>query len=323
MTDPQVTVLMPVFNSREYLPAAVESILCQSFADFEFLIINDGSTEPIADVLDDFKDDRIRLVDQENMGLTRSLNKGLRLAKGRYIARMDADDLSLPGRLEAQVYEMDTDPRLDLVGTFFDVINHRGDLIERKELVTDPIYRLWRLQFHNNYGHGSVMLRKEAIFNVGLYDETLAYAQDFDLWSRLSMKDNTKIIPEALYQYRMVETGDQSSVRNYHEQLAIAVRTSNRSLMQCNGSLTEDDCIEVRAIYWKFQRGGVSYHGLSLVTDTVEGFCRRYELDPIERSRLLERVAHDALHEMEKSSRIGPDERAPIKASFLRLVPQE
>ncbi len=168
MSHPKVTVLMSVFNDQGYLAQAVESILNQSFGDFEFLIIDDGSTEPL-EALNSISDSRIVVHRQENIGLTRSLNKGIKLAVGEFIARMDADDVSEPQRLEAQIAELESHPQVDLVGSFFDIVDCEGRLIERKELITDPIYRLWRLQFHNNYGHGTVMFRKRAVADIGMY----------------------------------------------------------------------------------------------------------------------------------------------------------
>ncbi|MBI4966311.1 MAG: glycosyltransferase [Desulfomonile tiedjei] len=298
--SPKVTVLMSVYNGRKYLAKAVESILDQTFRDFEFLIINDGSTEPVEQVITSYRDARIVLVNQENAGLTRSLNKGLALARGAYVARMDSDDISLPTRLQAQVAAMEADANLDLVGCFFDVVDEHGDLIERKELITDPIYRLWRLRFHNNYGHGSVMLKKKAVIDAGMYDENLRYAQDFDLWSRLSTKSNTKVIPEALYSYRMVSQGSQASVANYDLQLRNAILISNRSLTACNPGLTEADCEEVRALYWKFQLDSVSPRGIELLPATLEGFCRRFGIEGQEKSALIRQVIRDTLGELDQ-----------------------
>ena len=188
MMNPKITVLMSVFNEQTYLREAVESVLSQTFGDFEFIIINDGSEEPFEDIISEYKDDRIRLFRQENMGLARSLNRGLRLARGDYIARMDADDVCRSDRFDLQIKEMEAHHQIDLLGSFFDVIDEKGELIETKELITDPIYRLWRLQFHNNYGHGAMMLKKQSVLRQGAYDETLLYAQDYDLWSRMSRK---------------------------------------------------------------------------------------------------------------------------------------
>lgn len=310
MIRPRVTVLMSVYNGRAYLAEAVQSILDQTFSDFEFLIIDDGSTEPVEEVVSTFSDPRIRFVSQENIGLTRALNRGLALGRGELVARMDADDLSVPTRLESQVGEMATNENMDLVGCFFDVVDNRGAPIEHKEPFVDPIYRLWRLQFHNNYGHGSVMLRKRAVIEAGMYDESLRYAQDYDLWSRLSGKSNTKIIPEALYRYRLVDKGDQASVRNYDAQLATAIRISNRNIKLCNPALTDAECAEVRALYWSFQVELLSRSGIHLLPATFEGFCSRFDLTSVEKSRLADRVAADALEQIVSSQSIPESERA-------------
>jgi glycosyltransferase involved in cell wall biosynthesis len=300
MHCPKLTVLMSVYNGQQYLAQAIQSILEQTFEDFEFLIINDGSTEPVGNIISSYKDDRIIVVNQENIGLTRSLNRGLALARGKYVARMDSDDVSMHTRLQAEVADLEADENLDLVGSFFDIVDEQGNLIERKELILDPIYRLWRLQFHNNYGHGSVMFRKDSVKAAGMYDESLRFAQDYDLWSRLTMKSNTKVIPEVLYRYRMVSRGGQASVANYDAQLFNAIRVSNRSLMACNPSLTETDCEELRAIYWKFQRDFASPNGLAALSKTVEGFCRRFDISGVEKLGLVRQVIHDALEEVEK-----------------------
>jgi glycosyltransferase involved in cell wall biosynthesis len=300
VTDPKITVLMSVYNGMKYLPQAIESILGQSYEEFEFLIIDDGSTEPVADLITAYRDDRIVLIEQENVGLTKSLNRGFHLARGEYVARMDADDVSHPRRLEAQVAELGQDRALDLVGTFFEVIDQEGGVLETKNLIEDPIYRLWRLLFHNNYGHGTVLLRKQAVIEVGMYNEALRHAQDYDLWSRLSGKANTAIVPEVLYSYRMVHESDQTSVKNYDSQLLAAIGVSNRSLMACNADLSEDDCEEVRALYWKFQRDTVTVQSIEAIPRTLEGFCQRYGIDGHDKARLMQDVLRDAQTEVKQ-----------------------
>jgi glycosyltransferase involved in cell wall biosynthesis len=314
---PKITVLMSVFNSEAFLSTAVESILGQTYGDFEFLIIDDGSDQAIDHIIRAYKDNRIVLVSQENAGLTRSLNKGIGLARGTYVARMDADDISTPERLKVQIAAFDEDPDLDLVGSFFDVVDGRGQLLESKELITDPIYRLWRLQFHNNYGHGTVMFRKKAVLEAGLYDEGLRYAQDYDLWSRLSRKNNTKIVPEVLYHYRMIEQGQQASVRNYDAQLAAAILISNKNLKSCNPSLSDAGCIQVRALYWKFQLDHLSLAGLAEVPKTLEGFCQRFDITGLEKQELFARVVQDVLNEIDQA-RIFPVAEAQSVIDDLR-----
>lgn len=317
MTDTRVTVLMSVYNDRGYLAEAIQSVLNQTYRDFEFLVIDDGSLEPIETRLHAYQDNRIVCVRHENRGLTRSLNRGLTLARGEYIARMDADDVSLPDRLATQVALLDANPDLDMVGTFFDVVDHDRNLLERKELIIDPVYRLWRLQFHNNYGHGTMMLRKQAVISAGMYDESLSYAQDYDLWCRLSTARNTAIVPRVLYHYRMVKSSDQASVRNYDAQLATAVAISDRNLSACNPQLGEQGCIEVRTLYWKFQLPEVSPAGLKALPATLEGFCQRFHVQGQEKDKLRERVLSDALQELHATRNIAQDDRSSL-GSFLR-----
>ncbi len=290
---PKLTVLMSVYNGLDFLEEAVGSILDQTFTDFELLVINDGSTEPVHDVIESFRDQRILIHDQENMGLTRSLNKGLDLARSEYVARMDSDDVSLPERLEAQVAVLNLDPKMDLVGSFFDIVDGDGRLIEHKELITDATYRLWRLQFHNNYGHGTVMFRKRAVLAAGKYDQTLKYAQDYDLWSRISLKDNTAVIPKALYKYRLISRSAQASVRNYDEQLATAIRISDRNLQGSCPELSAADCAELRALYWNFQIERFSERGLEFLPKTFVRFCKKFRIEDTEQKALASRIAID------------------------------
>ncbi|HTY23317.1 MAG TPA: glycosyltransferase [Desulfomonilaceae bacterium] len=318
--NPKVTVLMSVFNGRTYLPEAVESILGQTFGDFEFLIIDDGSEQPLEDTIRSYKDSRTSVYRQENMGLARSLNRGLGLARGDYVARMDADDVSRLDRLQMQFAEMESHPQIDLLGAFFDVIDDNGELIETKELITDPIYRLWRLQFHNTYGHGTVMLRRQSVIDAGMYDESLLYAQDYELWSRISAKENTAIIPEVLYHYRLFDKSQQASVRNYDAQLTAAIYISDRNLRACNANLSDEDRMQVRALYWKFQIDHIGLGGLKALPDTFEGFCRRYEINATEKRDLIERVTQDAITEMAKSNLIpiGDKQRVIHELELLR-----
>ncbi len=320
MLNPTVTVLMSVFNEQTYLRAAIESILNQTFSDFEFLIIDDGSKEPIENLIAEYKDGRIRSFRHENMGLARSLNEGLRLASGTYIARMDGDDVCRSDRLELQIRQMAAHPQIDLLGSFFDIVDENGKLIETKELIRDPIYRLWRLQFHNNYGHGTVILNKQSVIDAGMYDETLLYAQDYDLWSRISRKDNTGMIPEVLYHYRLVQQSGQASVRNYDAQLAAAINISNRNLQACNPSLSEAECVEIRALYWKFQIEDVTVDGLKVLPATLDGFCRRFNISAADMRTLMQRVSKDAIIETKASSFIPAHSKAEIIEELNRFA---
>ncbi len=292
-STPIITALMSVYNGCEFLGAAIESVLQQSFNNFELLIINDGSTEPIEDIILDYKDDRIRLWKHPNIGLTRSLNVGLELARGEYIARMDSDDLSLPRRFKTQIETFRDNHSIDLVGTSFDIINENGEFLERKNAITDDVYRLWRLLCHNNYGHGAVMFRKNAVMGIGNYDAKLKYAQDYDLWSRLSTKTNTKALPDVYYQYRLISQSKQASVRNYDDQLAAAIWISNRNLRRLAPDLSETDCAQIRSLYWNFQISEFGEAGLKLIPEIIVRFLDTFRIDKLEKPALLKKILDD------------------------------
>ncbi len=201
MKNPKVTVLMSVYNGEKYLREAIDSILNQTFKDFEFLIVNDGSTDRTAEILRSYHDHRIKIINNEkNMGLTGSLNKGLKIARGEYIARMDADDISLPQRLEKEVAFLDQNKKVGLVGTYYLMINENGKVLHTVKCLTQDEKLREKLLEGNQFGHGSVMLRAECIKKVGLYREL---AEDFDLWLRISEVYDIANIPEPLYKWRL------------------------------------------------------------------------------------------------------------------------
>lgn len=297
-----ITVLMAVHNGTRFLSAAIRSILDQTHSDFEFLIIDDGSTEAVDEVVNGFHDQRIVFIKQRNIGLTRSLNRGIDLALGEFVARMDSDDICDKTRLEKQLSQISLNPRLDMVGSFFDIINENNAFIKAKVLVTDPLYRLWRLQFHNNYAHGSMLLRKSSVQRVGKYNAGLKYAQDYDLWSRLSNRENSLILPEDLYQYRLIDNSEQASVRNYDEQLDAAIMISNTSLRLSSNDLTDDELMHVRSVYWNFQLPAVSSKGLMLIPKLFEGFNKRYGLDAEQRATLWTTIEKDLVERYDRES---------------------
>lgn len=214
---PKVTVLMSVYNGEKYLREAIDSILGQTFKDFEFLIIDDGSTDDSAEIIRSYTDSRIRLIqNEENIGLTRSLNKGLKLAKGQYIARMDADDISLLCRLETQGRFLDEHPRVGLVSSSYIKINVAGEEIGFQKVSTenDEIKELF-LKGLNQFCHPSSMFRKECIKKVGTYREFFKYAQDYDLWRRIAEEYSVANIGEPLLRWRISHNSISSTAETY------------------------------------------------------------------------------------------------------------
>ena len=247
---PRVSVLMPVYNGARYLREAVDSILHQTYSDFEFIIVDDGSTDETAAILDSYDDQRIvRVRNEENIGLTKSLNKGLALAQGEYVARMDADDVSLPERLERQVALLS---RGDCKVCFTRA--HLRDLrTESISAWTEYPWPLvvWRSLFEDAYGlHPSAMFDKARVLRAGGYSESFPKAQDYDLFDRLcAAGDVFGYVPEPLLVLR--RHAEQISLKALPEQEECARQVSFRAMRRYLPSLSD---AEAGALRWLFLR---------------------------------------------------------------------
>jgi glycosyltransferase involved in cell wall biosynthesis len=201
----EATVLMAVFNGGRFLPEAIKSILGQTFRDFEFIIVDDGSTDGSGDVIDDYarRDSRIRAVHQQNKGHGAALNVGLALALGRIIVCMDADDVAHPERIARQVTFLDDHPRVAAVGTCIRGIDADGRPLGNGEYRTLPDdVRKTLLDGNSPMAHPSVAMRRDAVLAVGGYHPAFRYAEDFDLWQRLSEHYDLANLPDILLDYR-------------------------------------------------------------------------------------------------------------------------
>jgi glycosyltransferase involved in cell wall biosynthesis len=196
---------MSVFNAGRYLREAVESVLVQSFGDFEFIIIDDGSTDGSPELLRTYAacDSRIRLTARENKGLTVTLNEALARARGEFLARMDCDDVSLPARFERQLSYLRADASIACAGGHFELIDEKGRLLTRLRPPSDdaPIQKLL-LAGHTAICHPAAMMRREAVMRVGGYDTYFKTTQDLDLWLRLGEIGKLANVPEVLLKFR-------------------------------------------------------------------------------------------------------------------------
>lgn len=228
----KVTVLLPVYNCAQYITEAIDNILAQSVDNFEFLIIDDGSTDETPRILRNYKDPRIRLIRHENRGLAGTLNVGIGLARGKYIARQDQDDISLPDRLAKQVSYMESHPECGLLGTWAQIME--GDRLTERyhKHPASPSELRYQLLFNNPFVHSSVMLRKSVLETLGGYstDPSRQPPEDYELWSRLSRHSSVANLPEVLLHYREVP-GSMSRVgpSPFREKL-IKICTENLSL---------------------------------------------------------------------------------------------
>ncbi|BEQ15690.1 glycosyltransferase family 2 protein [Desulfoferula mesophila] len=216
-SNPAITVLMPAYNCGPYVGEAIESILGQTFRDFELLIINDGSTDDTREVILSFQDPRIRFLDNgRNLGAANSSNIGMGRARGAYIARMDADDLSLPSRLERQYEFMEGNPQTVACGTGLEFFS--DEPLDRSwPMRNDPERLKVDLFFHSPLIHGSLMFRRSPLRRHGIqYDPRCVVAQDYDFISRLARVGDLGAVEEILYRYRRY--ADQATVKRQVEQ---------------------------------------------------------------------------------------------------------
>lgn len=207
MTRPSVSVLMPVYNAEQYLAEAVESVLAQSYHEFEFIIIDDGSTDQSLRVLESYArhDSRVRLISRENRGLVSTLNEGLSLVRGDFVARMDADDLSHPFRLERQLEVMLADGRIVALGCGVTLMDPDGDPIVDWALHKTKHGEIVGSLLEGNSGaitHSSCMFRTNALKAIGGYREECRTAEDLDLFLRLSMVGELRNLSDLFYMYR-------------------------------------------------------------------------------------------------------------------------
>jgi len=179
---------MAVYNGENYIRSSLESILGQTYGDFEFIIVNDCSTDKTLDIVRSYKDKRIITCSNEkNQGQTKSLNIGIRLAKGEYIARIDVDDISYPRRLEKQLDFLAHNPEFDVVGTSGHILNRLEKITGIRRAPTSREDIFLRIFFDSPIIHISALMRREKLLELGGYDERFSVAQDYDLWSRLLM----------------------------------------------------------------------------------------------------------------------------------------
>ncbi|PHM43093.1 glycosyltransferase [Xenorhabdus szentirmaii] len=239
---PVLSVLMSVYNGDKYLEEAIDSILLQSFEDFEFIIINDGSTDSSASILSRYaeKDNRIRIITNENnIGLVCSLNKGLEAAFSNFIARMDADDIAVPERFQIQMDFMKSHPDIAVCGSFIRFLenSNKGEIyaINHEDIVSDSF-------FNCPFAHPTVIMRKDKVLNLANgYDPSELNAEDYGLWSRLIISKQVRFanIDKPLLNYRTHPSNPRVEYKNKQRKTAALIQRKMFSSLGINIPLEE------------------------------------------------------------------------------------
>jgi len=229
-TAPRVSVLLPVWNGESFLKAAIESILQQTLSAFELIVIDDGSTDASAAIAEEFArdDDRVRVLRRAHEGLSAALNAGIAEARGEYVARMDADDISVPHRLHDQVAYLDAHPACVAAGAWIEVIDETGQLLGRKtfvethEEISAALYR-----GISPIAHPTIIIRRDALQASGGYDARCYPSEDLDLWFRLAERGELANIGRTLLQHRRHKAA--VGVRDREKMKAMALAISNEA----------------------------------------------------------------------------------------------
>ncbi len=240
-TKPDISVIMSVYNGQEFLRESIESIVNQTFTNIEFIIIDDGSRDNSLKIIEEYqsKDSRIKIINnKKNIGLPASLNKGLKIAKGKYIARQDADDVSHSDRLEKQYEFLEKREDVHLVGTNCKKVDINGSVIyEDTKFSNISDYANVLLRPRAIFPHGTAFMRKEIVRALGGYNENFYYSQDGELWLRF-IKNNYKIVvlPEISYSYRITPQKSESKIfiRKEYNKIKEVIYQSDKNLLHKN-----------------------------------------------------------------------------------------
>lgn len=199
---PKITVLLTTYNCEDFLLPAITSVLKQNYTDYELVVIDDGSTDHTEELVKSIPDSRLIFhKNPKNSGIVYSLNKGLKIARGKYIARMDSDDLMLQNRLQHQFLFLEANPEYGMVGSAYQIIDDKGSFLQPVYPRTNNDEISLALLFGNQFGHPTVTMRSDLVKRLK-YRNTFPYAEDYDLWCRLSKISKIGNLPDCYLSYR-------------------------------------------------------------------------------------------------------------------------
>jgi glycosyltransferase involved in cell wall biosynthesis len=319
-TAPIVSVVMPVFNGERYLRESVESILNQSWRDFEFIIVDDGSTDASAGIIDSYNDPRIvRERFRDNRGLIAALNQGLQIARGRYVARHDADDVALPQRLQTQVRFLDSQSDVVILGSAYIEIDEMGKPVKRVRMPEDSPSLRWHSIFQNPFAHSTIMFRRENVLEIGSYacGSDATHVEDYELWLRLIWARKSALnMKEPLVRWRL---NSQSVSRTFASQQGENFREMVRANLRKFLPSGKDD--RLNDLIWRLQVcGGFDEPvervevALEILENLTTNFCTYFQLNSKEQRRVRKiaqgRAAKTLVHNAQQYAQAGRDVEA-------------
>lgn len=249
MAEPLISVLLPVYNAAPFIREAIQSVLAQTEPRFELIVIDDGSKDDSAAIIESIKDPRIRFFRQENKGMGATLNYAIRLAQGKYLARQDADDFSMPSRFSLQLEFMEEEDEYALVGTWAEIVDENTQRTGRAHCPPQIHPELnYELLFDNPFVHSSVMIRRSALEKTGPYDlSKTPLIQDYELWWRIAQQFRISNIPETLVLYREVTSSMSRVSKKYAEIVAKQSEENIRELLKRDGQeMSDNDLKDLR-----------------------------------------------------------------------------
>ncbi len=250
---PRVSVVMPVFNGERFLLDAMNSVLSQTYRDFELIVIDDGSTDSSASIATSFSDERVRYIrNAENTGLARVRNKGLGLARGEFVAWLDCDDLSEPRRLEKQVAVLDRNPSLALCGSWVRTLGLPHDVVWQYPSSSEELRS--RMLFDDPLATSAVVMRRSVLDSLSTwFDTDFPPAEDYELWERISRIAGLHNIPEVLTHYRL--HANQITVQKKEVQMVAVRRVQSRLLSMLEVEVSPEEFLLHLAVgvNWEFK----------------------------------------------------------------------
>ena len=308
---PRVSVVMNVYNGEKYLRETLDSILAQTFTEYEFIIVDDGSTDSTADILREYKDERIKVItNDQNRGVSYTLNRGISLARGEYIAHTDCDDISLPDRLIAQVQFLDENASIDIIGSWAEIIdNSNNSSGEIYKYPYSPMVLMWGTFFNPPVAHSAVMIWRRIFDIIGKYNGD-GTTDDFELWASLNLSIRFSNIQRPLLKYRVHESGISNTRRA--EQNVSACRISHKAISSYLGNEIPLEAVKLIKYPYRVQSLAIYKESICVLRQLYRKFRKDFSLEPSE-------IIYVNLDVANKFSQISNKNHQYISSRFLRI----